>query len=363
MPKPYNKKLNEDISLLKILHAKKDKSEFDQLKAEIMKRHSISKATVYRELKKDTPGSYDRKRSERPVTIKEIQMVRELLEAQCKVQDVISVMERKTGMPYSWDRIDRIREAIKGVEAEGPPRLDRTNGAANPPLLSKEGSMDEQSSYNSPPLLRGSTRRGRGSDIESEGEIKGEHTPSFGHPSPEGNNESAFGDNLRVFIDELMDAERVAEGAYITVKLGGMPYRLSRKMVKDITMIITNYAECHLASVQLKRPEPEKEEEYLLFNRWYIKEDEPLPPLEELIKKQEAVLRKQFGPGGFNDLERNPVKKKEEGPCDISELNRIRIFHLVAEKIRSAVSGSFITLKELKELNEINRYFKENGEY
>jgi hypothetical protein len=215
------------------------------------------------------------------------------------------------------------------------------------------------------------------SGSESRGVWENGYTPSAtgGHPSPhhrcdpEGNNESAFGDNLRVFIDELMDSDRIAEGDYITVNLDGVPYRLSRKIVKDITMIITNYAECWLSAVQFKPPDAD-DEEYLLFRNFYIKDDEPLPPIEELVTKQEAVLRKFYGPGGMYDLEREPENtggvtgpSDVTEPCDITELNRIRIFHLVADKIRSAVSGSFITLKELKELNEMNRYFKESGEY
>lgn len=50
--KKYNAALALDIALLKTLHIKKDKSSFKVIKNELMQRHKISKATVYRELKK-----------------------------------------------------------------------------------------------------------------------------------------------------------------------------------------------------------------------------------------------------------------------------------------------------------------------
>lgn len=384
MAKPFNKKLNEDITKLKLLHAKKDKTEFNKLKAEIMERHSISKATVYRELQKDVPGSYDRKRSDRPVTAKEIGMVRALLEQQYKIQDIIDVLERKTGMPYSWDRIDKIRLQIEDSRLhikEEKPLVDSGQGSTinNEQLsisnekqsMGTECEGDEQNKGLQVPLEKESSEArshlGGLEIIDSSEEknppvsplVRGTGSETLRQAQGEGN---AFGDNLREFIDELMDADKIAEGDFINVHIGGAPYVLNRKIIRDITMIITNYAECYLASVQLKRPEPD-EEEYIMCRDWFINDDEPLSPIDELVKKQEAVLRKFYGPGGFSDLERNPPEKSGEGPCDISELNRLRIFHLVADKIRNAVSGNFITLKELKELNEINRYFKEFGEY
>lgn len=401
--KPFNKKLNADITQLKKLHALKDKTEFNKLKAEIMERHSISKATVYRELQKDVPGLYDRKRSERPIAVKEVEMVRTLLVQQYKIQDVITVMEQRTGMPYSWDRIDKIRSTMVPTgrdfaegstidngqltidsekqklalrQAQGdvvtrPPRL--TDG--EPPLLSKEGSEREN-----PPACAEATagtpvsRLRRGTSIEEQNgsetlrQAQGEELENVS-PLAKGSGlesrgvESAFGDNLRAFIDEMMDADKIGAGDYITVKLNNVPYNLSRAMVRDITMIITNYAECYLSAVQLKPPHYDKDEE-LLLQHLYMENCEPLSPIDELVKKQEAVLRRAYGPGGYFELDENEQSPNNlPKPDKISELNRIRIFHLVAEKIRNAVSGNFITLKELKELNEINRYFKEYGQY
>lgn len=347
--KPFNKQLNEDINRLKILHAKKDKSEFNQLKSEVMKRHSISKATVYREMRKDVPGSYERKRSDRPVTAKEIQMVRELLHQQIKVQDIISVMERKTGMPYSWDRIDKIRSAMSND------KFQMTNEKAD-----TESINNEQSAINNEQL---GINEKQSKSIQSESESNAEAEASEHCELKIDNCHSAFGDNLRAFIDELMDADRIAEGKYITVTLGGVPYNLSRRIVKDITMIIANYAECYLSAVQLRNPYYDKKEK-LLMTHLYMNDREPRSAIDELVRKQEAVLRQMYGPGGYFELRDGEQKRNSlPKPDELSEVNRIRILHLASDKIRSAVSGSFITLKELKELNEINRYFRENGDY
>ena len=65
--KLYNKKLNEDITLLKAFHTKKDKRDFNLLKNEIMQRHDVSKATVYREMKKIRRGSISGRITIRPL--------------------------------------------------------------------------------------------------------------------------------------------------------------------------------------------------------------------------------------------------------------------------------------------------------
>lgn len=111
--KPYNKELHEDILKLKKLHAKKDKSEFNNLKAEIMQKHKISKATVYREMKKDSPGEYRLPNyfpSKMDITITEALMVRELLLAGRQVTEIIKIMGRELGINYYWDRFDAARK-------------------------------------------------------------------------------------------------------------------------------------------------------------------------------------------------------------------------------------------------------------
>jgi len=110
--KEFNKELNEDIELLKALHAQKDKSSFNDLKAEIMFKHKISKATVYREMKKDRPGSYKKPSYWPPamdIRMPEILMVRELLLSGRQGTEIIKIMSKELGINYYWDRFDRAR--------------------------------------------------------------------------------------------------------------------------------------------------------------------------------------------------------------------------------------------------------------
>jgi hypothetical protein len=120
--KQYNKKLGADITELKILHARKDKTEFKKKKAEIMQRYGISKATVYREMKKDTPGMYKRPSYNPPsrsVTETEIMMVKELLVSGRQNTEIIKIMTRELGFPYNWDRFNKVRKLAE--ETQYPP--------------------------------------------------------------------------------------------------------------------------------------------------------------------------------------------------------------------------------------------------
>jgi len=111
--KQFNQQLHDDIALLRTLHAKKDKHEFNVLKAEIMQKHNISKATVYREMKKDTPGEYKIPNYNPPkmdINTLEILMVRELLLTGRQATEIIKIMGRELGIHYYWDRFDSARK-------------------------------------------------------------------------------------------------------------------------------------------------------------------------------------------------------------------------------------------------------------
>ena len=117
--KQYNKELAEDISLLKAMHTKKDKSGFNTLKEEIMRKHNISKATVYRELKKDMPGAYKTPNYNPPkmeITTEEALMVRELLLQGRQNQEIMKIMTRELGIHYYWDRFDRVRKMAEELD-------------------------------------------------------------------------------------------------------------------------------------------------------------------------------------------------------------------------------------------------------
>ncbi len=119
--KNFNKTLHEDISLLRTLHASKDKQEFGNMKAEIMQKHNISKATVYREMKKETPGEYKTPNYNPPkmdINTQEVLMVRELLLAGRQATEIIKIMSRELGINYYWDRFDRARTMSEELDED-----------------------------------------------------------------------------------------------------------------------------------------------------------------------------------------------------------------------------------------------------
>lgn len=181
--KNFNKELYKDITRLKALHAKKDKTDFKRAKCEVMLKHNISKATVYREMKKDVPGFYKTPSYSPPVraiTEREIQMVRELLYKKIPVMDIPRIMEAETGETYNWDRIDKLRTIIDAriKEDEGKP-------------LNTEF-------------------------------------------------ESSFGGELKRVVEEALKIDRMAPNAYIEIEVYGRRHRLSFSEAKDIALICMN---------------------------------------------------------------------------------------------------------------------------
>ncbi len=117
--KQFNKELHEDIMLLKTLHAKKDKTEFNNLKAEIMQKHKISKATVYREMKKESPGEYKIPNYNPPkmdIRMPEILMVRELLIGGRQAAEIIKIMGKELDLHYTWDRFNAARKLAEELD-------------------------------------------------------------------------------------------------------------------------------------------------------------------------------------------------------------------------------------------------------
>lgn len=264
MAKPFNQSLNNDINLLKILHSKKDKTDFRELMEQVKRRHNISKATVYREMKKDTPGLYKTPRyfpPQREVTPKEREMVENLLRRQFKVQDIINIMERETGENYSWDRIDRIRESreiplVKG-DLGGLESNMRPSEFENPPLSPLVGGTEI------PPLSPLLIKEGKNSR------------------------------NIRRVVEELLEADKMTEGEMITITLGGSEHTISRDAARDIALVIANYTDA--------------------------------------------------------------------GEESIGEMNRLRLMHLVTDKIRLVSLGSYASVRELKELCDMNSAMSEKA--
>lgn len=246
MKKPFNESLNNDINLLKILHAKKDKTDFRELMEQVKRRHNISKATVYREMKKDTPGLYKTPRyfpPQREVTPKEREMVENLLRRQFTVQDIINIMERETGENYSWDRIDRIRESIDSLQLTVVSEKQKT----------VEGVVREHMDIQKNEILHSVQDKGR---------------------------------NIRRVVEELLEADKMTEGETITITFDGSEHTISRDAARDISLVIANYIDA--------------------------------------------------------------------GEESIGEMNRLRLQHLVTDKIRLVSLGSYASVRELKELCDMN---------
>src|SRR4030095_519165 len=194
----FNKQLNKDITLLKSLHAKKDKADFNRMKNEIMKRHKLSKATVYRELKKETPGLYKTpqyRSHEKPVTEKEIKMVRELLMKQYTIQNIVAIMDRETGDTYNWDRVDKIRKSIENYDSQ-----EQTLRITN----------EKQKDY------------------------------------PK---ESAFGEDVKNLLMNIYKLDKMAEDSFVTLNVDGKTISIDYQTIKDIMLMISNCADAENRSV------------------------------------------------------------------------------------------------------------------
>lgn len=212
--KKFNKALNVDITELKSLYIKKDKTEFRKLKAEIMQKHKISKATVYREMKKDIPGTYKNPNYNPParmVTAEEMELVRGMLYRQKTIEQIRAEMESNMGKPYSWDRIDRIRGKIE--EEQKILQEVNKNGKDNPVIIN---------SGTSNPAGRKISLPGKGST-------------QFEYESP-------HGIDMKEFLMRALSVDKMDPNTFITVPAGSYNVKLGYDAVKDIQRIIANSA-------------------------------------------------------------------------------------------------------------------------
>lgn len=187
----YNKKLNTDITELKNLHSKKDKTEFNKMKAEVMKQHNISKATVYREMKKDNPGSYKSPRYDPPIreiTEKEKELVSGKLFKQMPIEQLRLEMEKQTGESYSWDRIDKIRSVI-------------------------------EEEYKYKPIAVSKKKQ---KEVES--------------------NESSHGEDIKFVLEKLLNIDKIEPNNIVTINMKGMQVKLGADAITDIMIYISNSA-------------------------------------------------------------------------------------------------------------------------
>ncbi|MFI5164797.1 MAG: hypothetical protein ACHQHP_06080 [Bacteroidia bacterium] len=192
----YNPELNADINQLKELHALKDKSRFNALKSELMLKYNMSKATVYREMRKPTPGLYkilNYKPPKRDVTEKEIAMVKELLARKIPVMDISAIMESETGDKYDWDRIDKIRLIIDSRFKD-----DEAVNRGNPGYGSSSNNPDN---------------------------------PGYA---------TNFGSSVKRLCEEALKCNLMSPDSHVEFKCDGKTYQLCFNDVQDIVMICSN---------------------------------------------------------------------------------------------------------------------------
>ena len=204
----YNKSLNKDITDLKTLYIKKDKTEFRQMKAEIIQKHKISKATVYREMAKDVPGSYRQpKYSNRApeVTAKEKELVRALLYKKMTIENVCCEMERLKSQNYTWKRINRIRKEIEKDD-----------------LAAKENAS-------------------RPGTVITVGEMTGEITPL--------KNESAWGEDLKYLLEQFLNIDKISKDSYVTIVVKGRSFKATEELRRDILLKLANAADADGKSI------------------------------------------------------------------------------------------------------------------
>jgi transposase len=317
MMRPYNKQLNTDINNLKKLHVKKDKTDFNKAKAEIMKRHNISKATVYREMKKDTPGLYKRPQyypPVRPVTEREKRMVNELLHKGTKIQDIQLIMENETGERYSWDRVDMIREELEKDTLTLPKESFRTQPLSqrargeNP---EKQGKIDiSRCSNNCSPLLPG-----EGLGVRSE-------------------IESGFGDDIKLVLTRILNFDKISPNSYLSLNVKGVEIILGHQALNDILMILANSTDAgmnsmiELSGIRLRHIIHEKTR--LVYNG-LTTSIRDIKELSDLITRYEKTASQSFTPN--HKVLTAVVKEFAPGASDV-------MIFISAQKHQKEIAGS-----------------------
>jgi len=210
----FNKKLNSDITRAKELHMLKDKTEFNKLRAVIMKEHKISRSTFYREMNKSVPGHYATPAySFGPAVIsaQEKELVKSLLFKKVTTMQIRNELGKLTGRNYSWDRFNQIRLAVEED-------MKQQNADSAPGNVTNAGGVPAN-----------------GLNAADGGDTAAPALPKL--PS-----ESAFGDNLQILLEQIFHFEKMSEDTIIKLKYGDEIFCLGHDAVMDIRRIITNSA-------------------------------------------------------------------------------------------------------------------------
>ena len=112
--KKFNQELHDDITKLRGL-AKSSRKEYLKLYNELPAKHNMSKATLYRELKKPEPGNYQ-KRPHKPnmskITRDELDRVARLIVERKSNEQIMKVMSRVKKFEYTYTRLAKVKQKI-----------------------------------------------------------------------------------------------------------------------------------------------------------------------------------------------------------------------------------------------------------
>lgn len=117
MSKPFNSELHKDIiALKKVAVVMGPNADFRHMFRSIMRVHNISRTTVYNELAKDYPGTYQppgKQKNDPPFSSEEITAVKDLLFNRIPANTIVKTMSSLLGFRYSKTRLDNVKKFIK----------------------------------------------------------------------------------------------------------------------------------------------------------------------------------------------------------------------------------------------------------
>lgn len=154
MPKKFNKELHEDVNTLKLVYENNDPDDFRTVFNGTLKKHNISRATLYREINKKIPGMYktfNRKAVRCPVSNRDLKLVSELKEKGKTYNEMREALSLEFGFSYSAQRLKKVLGMLG----------DLKNKSSNLPA----GTPGEHTEAVS-------TKHGAGQPIEFDGDIR-----------------------------------------------------------------------------------------------------------------------------------------------------------------------------------------------
>src|SRR4030095_2305472 len=109
----FNEELNHDVTELK--STSKDSFAYREIFSSILKKHCISRTTLYKEIAKETPGEYkshDYSGRSVPISPAETAKVRELIFKGKRSREICLIMTAELGFSYTTRRLCHVKTRI-----------------------------------------------------------------------------------------------------------------------------------------------------------------------------------------------------------------------------------------------------------